>query len=300
MNSIWDMESHVGISLRVSESITVDSGIAKTSTKIFSSDMGEFYQCVRMSISLPVAHVANMLCILQFRKTESGTLMKPIVLFGTGKIAEVILHFLRHCSDHEVVACTVDRKYASKSLWQGLPVVPFEELQQAYPSQTHDLFVALGYQDLNALREAKCQQARDFGYTLTSFIHPDAGVPSDFQHGDNCFIMNQANIHPCVQVGNNVFIWSGAMVGHHSIIEDNCWLTSGCNVSGVVTMGKNCFLAVNATVGHAITVAERCFLGANALVVKSTNPGEVFLAEHTKAFRLNSQQFVRMSGFGKI
>lgn len=226
--------------------------------------------------------------------------MKPIVLFGVGKIAEVILHFFAHCSERKVVACTVDRQYLPAAEWNGLPVVAFEDLVSTYPPETHDLFVALGYQDMNGLRETKCHQARTLGYTLPSLIHPESGLPSDCVHGDNCFVMNQVHVHPRVCFGNNVFVWSGAMVGHHSTIGDNCWLTSSASVSGVVSMGKNCFLAVNATVGHGIEIADQCFIGANALVVKSTKVGEAFLAESTKPFRLNSRQFLRMSKFDEV
>jgi UDP-3-O-[3-hydroxymyristoyl] glucosamine N-acyltransferase len=112
--------------------------------------------------------------------------------------------------------------------------------------------------------------------------------------------MNQVLIHPRVQLGNNVFVWSGAMIGHHSTIGDNCWLTSCANISGVVTVGKNCFFAVNATVAHGIKIEDECFIGANALVTKCTNPGEVYLAESTKAFRLSSRQFLRMSKFADL
>lgn len=226
--------------------------------------------------------------------------MKPIIIFGTGKIAEVLLYFWRNHSDREVVACTVDAGYLSTGAWNDLTVVPFDKVQAIYPPETHDMFIALGYQNMNALRARKCAEARALGYQLPSYVHPLSGLPLDCKMGDNCFIMNQALIHPCVQLGNNVFVWSGAMIGHHCIIGDNCWLTSCCNISGVVTVGANCFFAVNSTLGHGIQIGSECFIGANALVTKSANDGEVFFAESAKAFRLNSRQFLRMSNFGEL
>lgn len=226
--------------------------------------------------------------------------MKPIIIFGTGKIAEVILYFLRHHSEREVVACCVDRDYLPDAEWQGLSVVPFDEITRSHPPQTHDMLVALGYQDMNALRSRKCDEARQLGYTLASYVHPDAGLPADCVYGDNCFIMNQVLIHPRVSLGNNVFVWSGAMIGHHSSIGSNCWLTSCTNISGSVTVGDNCFFAVNSTVGNSVRIGTDCFIGANALVTKCTEDGQVFLAENTKAFRLNSQQFLRMSRFADM
>lgn len=226
--------------------------------------------------------------------------MKPIILFGAGKIAEVILHFLRHKSDRQVVACTVDREYVKDSEWQGLPMVPFEDVARAYPSEQYDMFVALGYQDMNALRTTKCAEARALGYSLVSYIDPESGLPSGTVHGDNCFIMNHVMIHPCVKLGCNVFVWSGAMIGHHSVIGDNCWLTSCTNISGVVTVGENCFFAVNSTVGHGVRIGNSCFVGANSLVTQCTEDEQVFVSESTKPFRLNSRQFMRMSRFAEL
>jgi sugar O-acyltransferase (sialic acid O-acetyltransferase NeuD family) len=226
--------------------------------------------------------------------------MKPLLIFGTGKIAEVLLYFFQNHSDRDVAACTVDKEYMPGTEWMGLPVIAFEVVSEKYPPAEYDVFVALGYQDMNTLRADTCSRVRSLGYTLASYIHPDSGLPGDCAHGDNCFIMNQVLIHPRVQLGNNVFVWSGAMIGHHSTIGDNCWLTSCANISGVVTVGKNCFFAVNATVAHSIEIGDECFIGANALVTKCTNPGEVYLAESTKAFRLTSRQFLRMSKFADL
>nr|WP_316640665.1 acetyltransferase [uncultured Roseateles sp.] len=221
--------------------------------------------------------------------------MKPIVLFGSGKIAEVVLYFLREHSERQVVACCVDRDYLPGSQWKGLPTVPFDEVAQHYPPDTHDMFVALGFQDLNGLRAGRCAQARQLGYRLPSYVHPEAGLPKDCVVGDNCFIMNQVLIHPCVTLGDNVFVWSGALIGHHSRVGSNCWLTSGAKIAGSVSLGESCILAINSTVGPSISIGAGCFIGANALVTKSTADNQVFVAEGSKPFRLSSQQFLRLS-----
>ena len=226
--------------------------------------------------------------------------MKPLVLFGTGKIAEVLLHFFREASNRTVVACTTDRDYLPGPRWNDLPCVAFEDVEQHYPPEEHDMFVALGYQDLNDLRAARVKSASTKGYQLISYVHPDSGIPSDCHMGDNCFVMNNVMIHPRVTLGNNVFVWSGSMVGHHTSIGDHCWLTSSTNISGVVSVGHNCFFAVNSTVAHGVSVGNECFIGANALITKDAHDGQVFMVENTKAFRLNSRQFLRMSTFANL
>lgn len=225
---------------------------------------------------------------------------RRIVLFGTGKIADVLFYFLQHHSDFETVATTLDRSFLTATTWNGLPTIAFEEIERSYPPAEYGMFVALGYQELNALRARKCAEAKAKGYELISYIHPQSGLPSDCIYGENCFIMNQVMIHPHVRLGNNVFVWSGAMIGHHSSIGDHCWLTSCTNLSGVVTVGRNCFFAVNATVAHNVAIGDECFIGANALITKCTDDRQVYLADNTKAFRLDSHQFLRMSNFANL
>ncbi|MBT9501942.1 MAG: acetyltransferase [Burkholderiaceae bacterium] len=226
--------------------------------------------------------------------------MKPLILFGCGKIAEVVLYFLRDHSERRVVACCADRPFLPEEPWNGLPTVAFDEVEARYPPQTHDMFVALGYQSMNALRQMRCEQARQLGYQLASYVHPQSGLPNDCAYGDNCFFMNQVLVHPRVVIGSNVFVWSGAMIGHHSRIGNNCWLTSGASIAGGVEVGDNVFFAIGSTVCNSLSIGRNCFIGANALVSRNTQEGEVLLAESSKPIRLNSQQFLRMSRFNDL
>lgn len=223
--------------------------------------------------------------------------MEKLIIFGNGKIAEVIHYFFEQESDYEVVAFTADTKYIISEELMGKPVVPFETIQSLYPPNEFKAFVAVGYQQMNELRAQKITEVKDKGYELVSYVHPNSSIPKDLAIGENCFIMHNVNIHPRVTLGNNVFVWSGAMIGHHSQIGDNSWLTSCANISGNVKVGKNCFFAVNATTGHGIEIGEASFMGANALVTKSIAPETVVVAESDKPFRLNSKQFIRFSKF---
>jgi sugar O-acyltransferase (sialic acid O-acetyltransferase NeuD family) len=225
---------------------------------------------------------------------------KDLVIFGTGKIAEVIYYYASEECGFNVVAFCVDQQYKDTDTFHDLPVVAFENIENTYLATNYNMFVAVGYKDLNQLREKKCSEAMAKGYELASVISPLANIPKNVNTGWNCFIMPPAIIHPFVTVKNNVFIWSGAMLGHHSTIEDNCWLTSSCNISGNVKIGKNTFIAVNATVGHSVKIGNKCFLGANSLVTKHLEDEKVVITESSKPIRLNSEQFLRFSGFSDL
>jgi sugar O-acyltransferase (sialic acid O-acetyltransferase NeuD family) len=225
---------------------------------------------------------------------------KPIVLFGTGKIAEVIHYYATEECQMEVAAFAVDGPYKTSEAFLGKPVVSFDEVQTLYPPHQFDLFVAIGYHDLNSVRSQKCAEAIGKGYTLTNIISPNCLLPKNTLVGYNCFIMPPSIIHPCVTIGNNVFVWSGGLIGHHSIINDNVWITSCANIGGNITIGKNTFIAINATIGHSVAVGQNCFLGANSLLTKNLEDDKVVIAESSKPIKLTSKQFLKFSSFSSL
>ncbi len=220
--------------------------------------------------------------------------MKPVIIFGLGNIAEVIHYYITNDTDMSVAAFCVDKEFIKSDEFLGSKVVSFEEIQNQFPPSDYDMFVALGYHQLNIVRKNKVQEAKTKGYKLVSVISNKSGIPDNLEIGENCFIMNNVCVHPRVKIGNNVFIWSGVVIGHHSEIGDNCWFTSGANVAGCVKIGNNCFLAINATVGDNVSIGNDCFLGANTLVTKNLNDEQVVIQESTKVFRLNSKQFLKI------
>jgi sugar O-acyltransferase (sialic acid O-acetyltransferase NeuD family) len=225
---------------------------------------------------------------------------KNIVVFGTGKIAEVIACYAIEDCGYTIAAFVVDEGFKTCETFMGSKVVTVNEIKEAYPPAKYSAFVAVGYHDLNRLRAEKCALMKQMGYELVSVVSPKTNLHSTVVHGENCFIMPPCIIHPHVKLGNNVFVWSGAMIGHHSIIHDHAWFTSCCNISGNVEIGSHSFFAVNATLGHSIKIGERCFLGANTLVTKNLEDDKVVIAESDKPLKLTSEQFLKFSKFSTL
>lgn len=225
---------------------------------------------------------------------------KKLILFGTGKIAEVVHYYAANECGFEVAGFCVDDAFVQTDSFCEKPVVALSKLVDQFPPSSYGMFVAVGYHELNALRKRKCEELSALGYHLVSVIPKSSNLPTNVKTGTNCFIMPPAIIHPCVTIGNDVFVWSGAMIGHHSVIADHCWLTSNCSIGGNVTLGQQTFVAMNAVVSHSVEVGEKCFLGANTLVTKKLDDQQVVIAESSKPIRLNSSQFLRMSSFSSL
>lgn len=221
--------------------------------------------------------------------------MAKIVIFGAGKIAQVAAHYFAHDSGHEVVAFCCDRDFMSGDSYLGKPLVAFEEVASRYPPAQYEMFIALGYHDLNRLRASRFEQAKAKGYRLVSFVSSRAGFPGELKHGENCLVLENQLIQPFVTLGDDVFVWNGTLIGHHSRIGDHCWLTSSAAIGSDVELGSHCFLGMNATVGHGVRVGEGCLLGAGALVTRDGAPGGVYAVRDSERHRLSSRDFLRLT-----
>ena len=68
---------------------------------------------------------------------------KPLVIFGTGDIAQLAYFYFSKDSEYEVVAFTVDAAYRTEITFCDLPVFAFEELPTHHAPEQCEIFVAL-------------------------------------------------------------------------------------------------------------------------------------------------------------
>ena len=212
----------------------------------------------------------------------------PLIIFGTGDIAELAFYYFSTDSSYQVVAFTADSAFIADAEFCGCPVVPFEDVAKLYPTATHDFFVALSYSGLNAHRKQKFLAARALGYRLVSYISSRATVLNDGRIGDNCFILEDNTIQPFVTIGDNVTLWSGNHIGHHSTIRDHCFIASHVVVSGGVEVDESCFIGVNATLRDHIKVGAKCVIGAGAVLLADAEPEGVYMGQATERSKVPS------------
>jgi len=207
---------------------------------------------------------------------------RPLVIFGSGDIAQIAHLYFTTESSYEVVAFTLDAKYIVESEFCGLPVVAFEDVVEQYPPDSFEFFISLGYARLNAVRKAKFLAAKNKGYKLASFISPHATVLNEGRIGENCFIFEDNTIQPFVTIGSNVTLWSGNHIGHHSVIHDHTFIASHVVISGGVEIGEQCFIGVNATLRDHIKIGDRCVVGAGALLLADAAPEGLYIGSATE------------------
>ena len=213
---------------------------------------------------------------------------KPLVIFGIGDIAQLAHFYFSMDSGYEVVAFTVDAAYRTETTFCDLPVIDFEKISKFYAPEQCEIFVALSYSNLNAVRKEKYLAAKALGYRIASFISSHATVLNEGRIGENCFIFEDNTIQPFVTIGNNVTLWSGNQIGHHSTIKDHCFIASHVVVSGGVEIGEQCFIGVNATLRDHIKIGEKCVIGAGALLLADAKPDGVYIGATTERAKVPS------------
>lgn len=210
---------------------------------------------------------------------------KPVVIFGVGDFARVAAYYLANDSPHEIAAFTVHRRYVpSGGELRGLPVVPFEEVEERYPSEAYSMFVAIGFSRVNRARAEIFEQCRARGYTLISYVNSRATQWGETQFGENTFVFEDNVIQPFVTIGDDVVLWSGNHIGHDVTIGDHVFIASHAVVSGNCSIGSYCFIGVNATFRDGVKVAPHCVIGAAAVIMRDTEEGEVYAVRNTPVF----------------
>lgn len=224
--------------------------------------------------------------------------MKKLVIFGAGDYAQVARYVFDHDSDYRVAAYTIDREFMSGKEFDGLPLIPFEQIVDEYPPDEYEMFLAMGYSKVNRAREQKYNEAKGKGYRLATYVSSKATTWDTLKIGDNSIIFENNNIQPFTEIGSNVVLWSGNHVGHHCKIGDHVFITSHVVISGRCVIGDNCFVGVNATLHDHVTLAPRTVVSAGALIAHDTEEDSVYKAERTKKFEKESSQLKYFGGQG--
>ena len=216
--------------------------------------------------------------------------MEKIIIFGTGKTAELALYYFTNDSQYEVVAFTVNAKYIDSDFFCDLPIYEFESIETKFLIEDVQIFVALAHSKMNKLRENIIKEVKKKGYKLASYISSRATVFENVKLGEHCFILEDNTIQPFVEIGHNNILWSGNHIGHHSKIGNNNFITSHVVISGNTIIGNNCFIGVNSTLRDEIIIADQTLIGAGCFISRNTEEKGVYKAKYAEKSNLYSDQ----------
>jgi hypothetical protein len=68
-----------------------------------------------------------------------------LVIVGDGEFAGIAYEYFTHDSPYQVVAFAVEREFLKADEFMGVPVIPFEDLEQRLSPHDHRAFVLRNY-----------------------------------------------------------------------------------------------------------------------------------------------------------
>ena len=211
---------------------------------------------------------------------------RRVVIFGTGKFAEVIEQYLTQDQQYEIAAFTADSEYLrGMDEFLGYSLVDFNHVEEEYPPEEHLMFIAVGYSRVNRVRKEKFLEAKKKGYKLLTYVSPHAFVWRNVRLGENVFIFENNVVQPFVEIGDNTILWSGNHIGHHTKIGSHVFISSHVVISGNCRVGDHTFMGVNSTVIEGIKIAHDNIIGASTLIIEDTEPGGVYVGMPAKKIR---------------
>ncbi len=219
---------------------------------------------------------------------------RRLVIIGDSSFAEVACELFDADDQYEVAAFAVHRAFRKSETLLGRPLHLVEELVQHCPPETHDVFVALTYRELNRARARICAEMKSKGYRLATYISKRSFVWHTVSVGENSFIFENNVVQPFCTIGSNVILWSGNHIGHHSTIEDNVFIASQVVVSGHCSVGHNSFIGVNATLADQVALAAYNWIGPGTLITKNTEEGAMYRTESTPKSPVSAKRFFRV------
>jgi len=216
--------------------------------------------------------------------------MANVIVFGLLDTASLAHFYLKRDTEHEVAAFSVNEEYMpNETLFEGLPIVPFENVENIYSPSDYHFFAPLTAGKMNRLRESVYNEIKGKRYKLISYISSKATVFPGDQIGENCFILEDNTIQPYTTIGNNVVLWSGNHIGHHSVIKDHVFFTSHVVLSGHCIVEPYCFFGVNSTIRDYTYLAEGSLIAMGACITKDTEPWGVYKGSPAKKGDVSSK-----------
>ena len=195
-------------------------------------------------------------------------------IFGTSQFAEVLSSYI--WTDSETTGkYIVDEKYLNSSS-NLCNLISWEDfIKTVIPNDEIEIYIAIGYNNMNSIRESIYHRIKKYGYKIGTYIHPSDIVSSTSVIGEGCILLENVIIQPYVKCGVCNIFWSNVNLCHHTSIGNFNFFAASSAVLGRIEVGSNCFIGCNSTIKNEVKIADKTLIGAGAYCSQNTKEFEV-------------------------
>lgn len=195
--------------------------------------------------------------------------MIPVVGFGAGGHAKVVIEVLRSMKEYEIAGLLETRKELWGTRVLGVEVLGDDSLILELKQRGIDhAFIGVGTVGDAEPRRQLYEKVLAAGFKVVAAIHAEAVVSSSAKIGAGPTIMAGAIINANAVIGNNVIVNTGAIVEHDCVIGDHVHIATGARLAGGVNVGSGSHIGIGAVVRQEIRIGAGAIVGAGAVVVR--------------------------------
>ena len=205
------------------------------------------------------------------------------VIVGAGTYGEVYASYLLEMYD--VIGFVDD----DENKW-GTSILDIEilgDLNFLYESISRDVFVFVPLGN-NDIRIAILEKLIKNGFSVPSFIHPDANIHKTVSLGQAVYILPGSRIMPLVVIKDFVMISLGVNIAHHSVLENGCFLSQGSNIGASITLKLKSYIGIGATIMTGVkSLGVSCLIGAGSVVIRDVENNAIVVGNPGKIIKYN-------------
>lgn len=207
--------------------------------------------------------------------------MRNLIIFGDTPFAERLFKYISIEAKDKIIAFTQQKSFVSRKEIQGVPVVPFEELDEIIKEE-FEIVIGIGYTKMNQLKRRIYNKCKVKGYKIATYVSSNALLYSD-KIAEGCFIAPGCVVGTNCRVGACNFLESFVVLSHDNSLGEFNFLSTNVVLGGYAKIEDNCFFGLHCTVKDNISIASNNLFGSCANVIKSINDvGGVFVGNPTR------------------
>ena len=209
--------------------------------------------------------------------------MIPVVGFGAGGHAKVVIEVLRSRGEYKIVGLLEARRELRGTTVLGVEVLGNDSLMGELKQRgIEHAFIGVGTVGDAQPRRELYEKVLSSGFEIVAAIHAAAVVSSSAQIGVGPTIMAGAIVNANAVIGDNVIINTGAIVEHDCVIGDHTHIATGARLAGGVQVGPGSHIGIGAVVRQEIRIGAGAIVGAGAVVVKDVPDGKTVIGVPAK------------------
>lgn len=212
-----------------------------------------------------------------------------ILIIGANNYAVELLREIEQETPLRIDAFSTYKAYKQMDVLDNLPVIAFEEIKDTYPDAQVSVIIAIGYTQMNGIREKVYRDCLEQGFRICGYISPRANIYSN-EIGMGTIVRTGAHIGVNVRLGDGCIVNQGVTLTHDITAGDFCFFGACSVFGGGTTIGSKCFFGLNCTIKNRLTISDRTLVGAGSLLLHDTELESVYVGNPARKLDKKSSE----------